>query len=71
MVLMERKIKAPLDASERAALADLVHTAGEAECARRIGLSRQSVARAIAGLRVYPGTIALIRLHLGGVKMPQ
>ena len=37
---------------------------GEAGCARALAVSRLSLVRAIAGLRLQRGTLALIRLQL-------
>jgi len=48
-------------ADVRVWLAQLVEARGTATVARELGLSREVVARVIAGLGVRPGTLALLR----------
>ncbi len=48
----------------RRRLAGLVARHGERQTVARLGVSRQSLARALAGLALYPGTHALIRQRL-------
>lgn len=55
---------APLSDDLRRALAALVAQVGEPEARRIVGLSRGAFARSLAGLGVYPGTVALVRLAL-------
>jgi len=42
----------------------LVRDEGEARAAARLGVDRRTLARAIAGLPLYPGTIALLQQGL-------
>lgn len=55
---------APLPDPIRRRLAALVASDGERLTVARLGISRQSLARALAGLALYPGTHALIRQRL-------
>jgi len=54
----------PLPQELRSALAGLVAARGESEARQVVHLSRSAFARALAGLTVYPGTVALIRAGL-------
>lgn len=54
----------PLKDSESRQLATDVELCGDRAVAEAIGLSRMSLARAIAGMRVRRGTLALIREYL-------
>ena len=58
---------APLPDDLRRFLAALVDQHGEHEARRIVGLSRSAFSRALAGLGVYPGTVALARLGLAQV----
>jgi hypothetical protein len=60
-------IAAPLSDPLRNALADLVRREGEHATVRRLKISRQTLARALAGLRLYPGSHALIRERLANI----
>lgn len=51
----------PLTDDERAALMLEVRRAGEPSAIRRLGVPRQTLARAIAGLSLRAGTILVIR----------
>lgn len=55
---------APLSLELRFRLAVLVEQVGEPEARRIVGLSRGAFARSLAGLGVYPGTVALVRVAL-------
>jgi hypothetical protein len=55
---------APVPDALRHELAALVDRFGEPAARRTVGLSRGAFARALAGLGVYPGTVALIRAAL-------
>ncbi|MCY1077405.1 hypothetical protein [Archangium lansingense] len=59
-----RRGSAPLSDDLRSALRAMVARLGENEARRRIGLSRGALARALAGLGVYPGSVALVRAAL-------
>lgn len=59
---------APLSPEERAALMREVRRAGENAAARRLGLSRQLIARALARLPIRPGSVLLIRAALSPAK---
>ncbi len=61
---------APVPEDLRAALAALVAKVGENEARNRVGLSRSAFTRALAGLGVYPGTVAMLRAALGGKARP-
>lgn len=50
--------------SERDALAETVKRLGEKRVQLALGMSRLALARALAGLRVRQGTVALVRLGL-------
>lgn len=50
--------------NDRTRIRALISARGESAVARDLGLSRQSLARAIAGLEVRRGTAALIRERL-------
>ena len=53
--------------NERAALMLEVRRAGETAASRRLGLSRNTIARALAKLRLLPGSILLIRNALAAI----
>lgn len=55
---------APLPLELREKLAALVDRVGEKEAMRLVNLSRGAFSRALAGLRVYPGTLAIVRASL-------
>jgi hypothetical protein len=52
----------PLAADDLAWLADLVRTEGEHAAIARTGMSRNALHRCLAGLGVYAGTRALVRI---------
>jgi len=58
----------PLPENERTKLADAVRARGEPAILEAAGLSRNALARALAGLPVYAGTIALVREGLGKLR---
>ena len=51
---------APLEAEDRDRLRELAARVGETRAAERLRVSRQTFARALAGLGVHRGTAALI-----------
>lgn len=55
---------APLPDPLRRRIAALIERDGERLTVRRLGVSRLSLARAVAGLPLYPGTHALLRQRL-------
>jgi len=57
---------APLPLGDRRSLKKLVEDLGERGAAARLGLDRHTLARALAGLGLYPPTIFLIRQRLIG-----
>jgi hypothetical protein len=57
----------PLTDAERAALMLEVRRAGETAASRRLGLSRNLMARALARLKIQPGSVLLIRNALAAV----
>lgn len=58
----------PLPEQLRQELAALVTGLGEPEARRIVGLSRGAFTRALAGLGVYPGTAAMIRVAVQASK---
>lgn len=52
----------------RGPLKRAVDREGDRAVARRLGLSRSTITRAMAGLRIMPGTIALLRERLSGAR---
>lgn len=59
---------APLPESERAALLRFVRARGEGQTAAALGLNRQTLARAMGGLPIYPGSVALVRQGLARLE---
>ncbi|WP_438040255.1 hypothetical protein [Sorangium sp. So ce128] len=57
-----------LSAEERRALYDLIEKLGERALLAELNVSRQALGRALAGLGVRRGTIALVR---GGLASPK
>lgn len=57
---------APLHPRLRSRLAAAVVAESERRVAEQSGCSRQSIARALGGLSVYRGTVALIERYLDG-----
>ena len=55
---------APLPAKIRVRLAASVAERSERRVATDCGCSRQALARALAGLPIYPGTVALVERYL-------
>jgi hypothetical protein len=51
---------------EREQIRALVVATGDVGSARSLGVSRQTLARAIAGLGLRRGTVALLRVQLAG-----
>lgn len=60
----EKKLGAPLGGRERDALGRLVRERGEYEVVRDFEIGRATLARALAGLGLRRGTLALIRERL-------
>jgi hypothetical protein len=58
----------PLPENERSRLADAIKQRGELAVLEAAGLSRSALARALAGLPVYAGTLALVRQGLGKLR---
>ena len=58
----------PLAASLRKRLAAAVLKKSERQVAETCGCSRQALARALAGLPVYRGTVALVERYLEYLK---
>jgi hypothetical protein len=58
----------PLSSAEREELGRAVSLLGERTAVERLGLGRQTLARALAGLGLYPGTHALIRERLASLS---
>lgn len=52
----------------RIPLKKAVDREGDRAVARRLGLSRSTITRAMAGLRIMPGSIALLRERLSGAR---
>ncbi len=67
--MSKRRRGANVDEAERARIRLLVEERGERGAAEELGLDHRTVARALAGLPVYPGTRSLIRERLHGVKV--
>jgi len=59
-----RTTGAPLPDDLRAALAAYVAVHGEAATANRAGLARATLARAMAGMNVHRGTVAVVQAVL-------
>jgi hypothetical protein len=57
-----------MDKKLQAAVRALVNTYKIAEAARRLGVSRESVTRIVAGMTVRAGTLALVRSKLGEAR---
>jgi hypothetical protein len=56
--LIQRRVT--LTAGQRRALRAEIKANGERKTAARLGIGRNTLVRAAAGLRLYPGTIALL-----------
>lgn len=61
----------PLPIAQRDALAALVTRVGEHETLVLVGLSPTALARAMAGLPIYPGTAALVKLAIEAPAAPR
>ena len=57
-----------LTAGEAEALRAAVDVLGDIEVARRVGCSRQALARAVARFGIHAGTAALSRAYLGAQR---
>lgn len=60
----------PLTDDERAALMLEIRKAGETDASRRLGIPRQTMARALARLKIQAGSVLLIRSALASTKPP-
>lgn len=58
----------PLPDPLRRRVAALVQSDGERLAIARLGIGRQTLARALAGLRLATGTLALVRQRLDAVE---
>jgi hypothetical protein len=58
--MLPRELRIPLKKA--------VDAEGDRAVARRLGISRPTITRALAGLRVMPGTLALLRERLRGAR---
>jgi len=56
----------PVSKPDRDQITALIRDNGEPATIARLGISRQTLYRVVAGLPVYPGTHALIRERLDG-----
>jgi hypothetical protein len=65
---MSKSKGSPLPDLERAALMLLVQAHGERFVLQAIGVNGQTFARAVAGLPIYPGSAALIRIGLSKLE---
>lgn len=63
-----RRIGSSLPRELRSPLKRAVEKEGDRAVARRLGLSRSTITRAMAGLRIMPGSIALLRERLSGAR---
>lgn len=63
-----RRIGSSLPRELRIPLRRAVEREGDRAVARRLGLSRSTITRAMAGLRIMPGSIALLRERLFGAS---
>lgn len=63
----QRALGKPLDPELQGALANLIEREGEQMAAAICGCSRQTLARAVDGLGVRAGTVALFRAGLSKV----
>lgn len=63
-----RVIGSSLPRELRIPLKRAVDREGDRAVARRLGLSRSTITRAMAGLRIMPGSIALLRERLCGAR---
>jgi hypothetical protein len=63
-----RVVGSSLPRELRIPLKRAVEREGDRAVARRLGLSRATITRAMAGLRIMPGTIALLRERLSGAR---
>jgi hypothetical protein len=57
-----------LEAAERSALRALVDRIGVLAAVAKLGVSREPITRAIAGMPVRRGTIAILRTALDGLN---
>jgi hypothetical protein len=63
-----RRIGSSLPRELMIALKKAVERDGDRAVALRLGLSRATITRAMAGLRIMPGSIALLRERLSGAR---
>jgi hypothetical protein len=65
---MSKPLGSPLDEIDRARVRRLVERRGERETATLLGVADRTLIRCLAGLGVYPGTRALVRLALDRIE---
>ncbi len=65
---IERVVGASVPGELILLLQEALEREGERALAKRLGISRPTISRAIAGQRVMPGTIALFRERLVGAR---
>jgi len=68
MATTVRIVGSSLPRELRIPLKRAVEREGDRAVARRLGLSRATITRAMAGLRIMPGSIALLRERLSGAR---
>lgn len=63
--------QAALTPTDRESLRSIVDDVGERDASRHLGVSRQTLGRAIAGLTLHLGTVILIRQRLAAWQAPR
>lgn len=58
----------PLPDDDRAAVTELIRTAGEVQAAELLDVSRHTLGRLVGGLRVQRGTAALVAQRLSAIR---
>jgi hypothetical protein len=65
---MSRPTRLPLSEADRARVRLLVELRGESRAAALLGVERRTLARCLAGLPLYPGTLALVTQRLAEIR---
>jgi hypothetical protein len=60
--------KNTLTAAEQEQLREMIAAVGEVEASKQVGIARQTLVRALAGLGLLPGSVLMVRAGLEALR---
>jgi hypothetical protein len=60
--------KNTLTAAEQEQLREMIAAVGEVEASKQVGIARQTLVRALAGLGLLPGSVLMVRAGLDALR---